>query len=59
MIDENIYKNISFCEEDCDYSGIDLVKKTVNCTCKVKKIINTTRKTLINTKGFKTNQLLI
>ena len=30
------FRNISFCEENCEYSGIDLEKKKVNCTCEAK-----------------------
>lgn len=30
------FRNISFCEENCEYSGIDLENKKVNCTCEAK-----------------------
>ena len=38
-----IYVNVSFCEDDCEYLGIDYTKKVVNCECSIKKEISTTK----------------
>lgn len=37
---KDYYQNISFCEEGCEYDGINLTEKTVNCSCTPKAIIS-------------------
>lgn len=34
------YQNISFCEEGCEYDGINLTEKTVMCSCTPKTFIS-------------------
>ena len=31
-----LYKNVTFCGEECDYLGIDYITKKVNCDCSTK-----------------------
>lgn len=33
---EDYYKNVSFCEVDCEYEGIDYLTKEAKCQCNVK-----------------------
>ena len=36
----DIYENYSVCEEDCEYSNINLTRKTFICKCNIKKEID-------------------
>lgn len=48
----SLYKNVSFCESTCEYSGINLTTMMVQCNCLVKQTINTTEATFsMNTLG--------
>lgn len=38
----DIYENISICEENCEYNGIDFENERANCTCPIKTVFNTT-----------------
>lgn len=48
---KDMYTNVSFCENGCEYSGINLTSMKVDCKCGVKTTINQTD------KGFSVNSL--
>lgn len=51
MIDDRkkeIYTNVSFCEKDCEYQGINLIDLRVNCSCKVKTGMQEFRSGFVN-----------
>ena len=33
---KNYYQNVSFCEEGCEYEGVNLETQEANCSCKIK-----------------------
>lgn len=38
---QDIFQNLSLCEENCEYEQINIENSTVTCTCPIKKEINT------------------
>lgn len=47
------FRNVSFCEDNCEYSGIDLTNKKVNCSCQAKTEILSTETVKTFAKQFK------
>ena len=35
----DIYQNYSFCDNNCEYDGINLENMSISCSCKIKKIL--------------------